>query len=154
MSINQLIINFRSFLIACWPSMSEILEQLDWDESPYFLDDWIQANWELMVEKQILDPGQLLVPYGYCSSPECRYTYKDENLTHRVTCKKNGQPVPQYNFFCFVAKSDGVSKIEPPFDFVNVEDFKTGDRLSLPFKDVDFLVQEVMQESKGAQKSK
>ncbi len=143
MSINQLIINFRSFLIACWPNISKILEQLDWDGSPYFLDNWMQANWELIVETQTLELGQLLSPYGYKSSSKCRYTYKNAKLTHRVTCKKNGSSEPQYNFLCFVSKKDGVFKIEPPFDFIDVEDIKTGDRLSLAFGEMDFSIEKI-----------
>jgi hypothetical protein len=143
MSINQLIINFHSFLIACWPNLSKILEQLDWDESPYFLENWIQANWELIVEKQALESGELLVPYGYDSSSGCRYTFKGEKLTHRVTCKKKGQSESQYNFLCFVSKGDGVFKIEPPFDFIDVEDVNTGDRLSLTFDEVDYSIETI-----------
>lgn len=143
MSINQLIINFHSFLIACWPNLSKILDQLDWDESPYFLDNWMQANWELIVEMQTLDAGQLLVPYGYGSSSGCRYTCRDAKLTHRVTCKKKCVPEYQYNFLCFVSKRDGVFKIEPPFNFIDVEDVKTGDRFSLAFDEVDFSIEKI-----------
>lgn len=144
MSINQLIVNFHSFLIACWPNILEIMEQLNWDDSPYFLDNWMQANWELIVEQQALESGHLLVPYGYDSSSGCRYTSKDEKLTHRVKCKKKGQLESRYNFLCFVSKSNGAFKIEPPFDFIDVEDYKTGDRLSLAFDEVDFSVEKIM----------
>lgn len=72
MSINPLIINFHSFLISCWPSISKIVEELNWDDNPYFIENWMQANWELIVEGQILESENLLVPYGYESSSECR----------------------------------------------------------------------------------
>lgn len=90
MSIDKLIVNFRGFLIACWPNIFEVLRCLDWDESPCFLEDWMQANWELMVEKQILESGQFLEPYGYSNSQKCRYASKNEKATHRIVCKKNG----------------------------------------------------------------
>jgi hypothetical protein len=43
-----------------------------------------------------------------------------------------------------VSKSNGAFKIEPPFDFIDVEDYKTGDRLSLAFDEVDFSVEKIM----------
>lgn len=140
MSINQLIINFHSILVSSWPSMSKILEHLDWDESPYFLNDWMQANWELMVEKQALGQGQFLAPYGYDSSAGSRYTYKDCKLTHQVTCKKKGKPTSQYYFLCFVSKLDGAFKIEPPFDFIDVVHIETKDILTLALEEVEFSI--------------
>ena len=143
MPVNNLIINFHGFLVACWPNISKVLEQLDWDESPYFLDNWMQANWELIVEEQALESGRLLVPYGYNSSPRCRYTCKDGKLTHRVICRKKGQLESRYNFLCFVSKENGVFKVEPPFDFISVEDVENGERLRLAFDEVHFSIEKM-----------
>lgn len=145
MSINQLIINFHDFLISCWPSISRIVEELNWDDNPYFIENWIQANWELIVEVQILESGDFLVPYGYERSSECRYTKKGSNLTHRVICKQKNQPEYRYGFLCFVTNNDGVFKLEPPFDFIDVEDLCTGARLSLAFDDVEFFIEKIKQ---------
>lgn len=143
MSISQLVINFRNFLIASWPRILQILEDLDWDDLPYFLDIWIQANWELLVEKQALNPDLLLAPYGYDSSPGCRYSKRGVRATHRVTCHKKGQLEPRYFFLCFVSKVEGAFKIKPPFDFIDVEDTKTGERLSIALQEVEFAVDQI-----------
>lgn len=143
MLINQLFANFHSFLIAAWPNISQVLGQLDWDESPYFLDDWMQANWELLVEKQLLKSGQLLVPYGYDSSSRSRYTCQNEELTHRVQCRRKEGLECQYNFLCFVSKVDGAYVNQPPFDLVGLEDIGSGDRLNLALDEVDFFVETI-----------
>ncbi|MEQ5777157.1 hypothetical protein J4E05_16665 [Thalassospira sp. NFXS8] len=144
MNINQLIFNFRGFLISSWSNVMEILEHLDWDNSPYFLDDWMQANWEFFVEKRALESEQFLVPYGGNSSSECRYTDKGRVLTHRVTCKKKGESKSQYYFFKFVTKDDGCIRIWSPFDYIYVEDIKTGDRFYLAFDEVEFSVDQIV----------
>lgn len=53
MPVHQLIVNFQQFMLACWPQLTQVMQSLDWDNDPYFVDNWIQANWELMVEKQL-----------------------------------------------------------------------------------------------------
>lgn len=144
MSEYQLITNFRNFLIISWPSLMKIMEHLDWDDSPYFLDEWMQANWELLVEMHILEAGQLLAPYGYNNSPACRYTQKDNSLTHRVICKKKSDSEFRHIFLCFKSKTGKTFKIEPPFDFVGVEDIETGDRLSVEFEGLEFSVEPII----------
>lgn len=147
MTASELIENFRSFLISSWPSVSKILEQLDWDSSPYFLDIWIQANWEHLVEEHLLDDGQFLRPYGYNSSPGCRTSGNGCASTHQVTCVSK---IRSYANLCvfltFVAKKGSAWKIEPPFDHVDVEDFKTGKRYTIPIEEVDFIVKPIDEE--------
>jgi len=143
MLIYGLIANFRDFLNTGWSSVEKVMEHLEWDESPYFYDEWIQANWELLVEKHILKPGQLLAPYGYNSSPECRYSIKGGVLTHRVVCKKKGGFDFQYIFLCFKSRTGTEFKIEPPFDYVGVEDIETRDRSSVAFEELEFSVHSI-----------
>jgi len=143
MSVDYFIMSFHRFLIDCWPSISLVLERLDWEKAPYFLENWMQANWELIVEEQALESGELLAPYGYNSSVGCRYTRKDAKLTHEIICKKKGKSGFKYKFLCFVSIDNGVFRIEPPFDFVDVEHVETGDRLSLAIDEVEFFVEKL-----------
>ncbi len=140
MLINEIVLNYRSFLISSWTCLSEILIKLDWDESPYFLDDWMQANWELLVEKQI-DSSYILASYGFNNSPQCRYLGKDKTVTHRIICWENKEI--KYIFLCFTTKKDGRYEIRPPFNYVNVENFVTGERSVLPLNQLNFMVEEV-----------
>ena len=36
MSIEETVLNYREFLVGCWPPLSEILHHSDWDDDPYF----------------------------------------------------------------------------------------------------------------------
>ena len=146
MLISDLINNFRTFLILSWPCLSSILEKLDWDESPYFLENWLQANWELLVEQQILEDKQFMRPYGYDASPNCRFNSKGSVTTHQVICTLNGGgDGKKYIFLAFVTTSNGSNyKIEAPFDYVDVEEVNTGNRITLPIEKVDFSLETVI----------
>jgi hypothetical protein len=87
--MNESILNFRDFLNQSWPSLHKVLDCLDWDENPYFVEYWIQANWEILVENQALESGDVLEPYGYGKSPGDRYLEREKIATHRVICEKN-----------------------------------------------------------------
>ena len=142
MQINQLIDNFRCFLLSCWPQFLKLQCQINWDESPYFTDDWLQANWELMVEYQALKHEQYLAPYGYNHASDCRYLNKGKVCTHRVACKEINKEEVFY-FLCLVTKSDDGCAIRPPFDFIDVEDKVTGKRTSIPLKNATFYIEPV-----------
>ena len=142
--------------------MEKIQEYLDWDDSPYFYDDWMQANWELMVEQQFfgvclsfdkpIERG-FLFPYGGLNpSSDDRYTGRDEVLTHRVVCRKKGRAKTKYNFIRFVTRDKGrYFKIAAPYDFVSVVDAKKGDRardvdiLKIRFDKLEFFIEKIDQ---------
>ncbi|AQW61478.1 hypothetical protein [Vibrio owensii] len=146
MSVYQCIVNFRDFLRASWPYLMVTIDDLDWDESPYFIDDWVQANWELLVERRVLESGHLLVPYGYNISLLCRYKEVAGNgIVHRVVCKKVGELEYRLAFLCFKSNKNEVYRIEPPFDFVGVEDIYTGERYNLRFDELEFDIMQLEQ---------
>lgn len=143
MSANDLISNFRNFLITSWPCLSNVLGILDWDRSPYFLDYWIQANWELLVEQQLLENDQFLRPYGYGASPGCRLIGKESITTHQFVCVRKGRKDSRkFVFLAFVASKGDGYKIEPPFDHVDVEDVLNGNRLTLPSIELEFSLEQ------------
>ena len=140
MSANQLISNFQKFILACWPQLSVIMENLDWDNDPYFVESWIQANWELMVEKQVLDNGHLLLPYGYDVKPECRHTNRGKAATHRVIATVKNES-KKYSFLSFTSKNSGAAKFDMPLEFVSVKDLSTGDISQIQLDKVEFSVE-------------
>lgn len=162
MTVNELIINFRNFLLGSWDSMERIQEYLDWDDSPHFIYDWYQANWELMVEQQFFgvclsfdkpEEAGTLVPYG-CLRPlsGSRYNGKNEVPTHKVVCRKKGRSKIKYNFIEFVTRDRGrYFKIAAPYDFVSVVDAKKGDRVrdidifEIAFDKLEFSIEEINQ---------
>ncbi|CAG9000319.1 MAG: hypothetical protein CENE_02314 [Candidatus Celerinatantimonas neptuna] len=142
MPIHQLMLNFQQFMVACWPQLTQVMQNLDWDNDPYFVDKWIQANWELMVEEQLGRKGITLLPYGYDSSPNSRYTRVGASATHRVICKLKDTE-NRLAFLSFISKAGGELKLEPPFDNVCVKNLDTNDITSLLIDDVEFFVDKV-----------
>lgn len=144
MQIDEIVLNYRKFLIAGWSYISEILINLNWDESPYFLDEWMQANWELLVEKQI-DNELVLASYGFDNSARCRYSDKNKIVTHQIICwDKERISESKYIFLCFTTKVNQRFEIAPPFDYVNVEDFLTKERLVLPLGKLNFSLDQII----------
>lgn len=143
MSINKIILNYRAFLLACWPNLSSILNDLDWDSNPYFLDEWAQANWELLVEFQ-LGPEVYLFPYGFDQSPNSRYLNKGNEPTHHILCRNDSNPETKHRFLCFATSDDkGGYQISPPFDYVNVEHMPSRKRVVLPLDILSFEIEPI-----------
>ena len=141
--MNESILNFRDFLNQSWPSLHKVLDCLDWDENPYFVEYWIQANWEILVENQALESGDVLEPYGYGKSPGDRYLEREKIATHRVICEKKSESNERYIFLCFLTKIEGNGVIVPPFDYANAKDFKTNEILSLPIQTVNLTIERI-----------
>lgn len=140
MQIQKLILNYRNFLLGGWASLSEVLAILDWDSSPYFIDEWMQANWELLVERQI--EGEIgLLPYGFDHSDRAKYLHTNKKSTHRITCSPREEIEKKYTFLCFTSKVGDGFENGPPFDYVYVEDSLTKMRFSIPLDDLSFAVE-------------
>lgn len=120
MKIEDLVLNFKCFMISSWPQLENIMGNLDWDDQPYFLDDWLQANWELIVERQLEIEGIVLPAYGYNQDTEARYTKVGFSETHKVVCNIAGVDKEKL-FLKLVSKSDAGFSLEPPFDHVLVK---------------------------------
>jgi hypothetical protein len=142
MTVTETILNFRTFLLNSWPSLTDVMMKLDWDEYPYFLDNWLQVNWEFFVEKLLLESKEnnLLVPYGYDISSKCKHLNKDITATHQIMCKTSKES-NMYRFVCFVTSDNGAYSIAPPFDLVDLENTKTNSKLTLPIKELDFFIE-------------
>ena len=142
MPVHQLILNFQQFMLACWPHLTQIMQNLDWDNDPYFVDNWIQANWELMVEKQLDRERITLLPYGYDSSPNSRYTRVGASATHRVMCKLKDTE-NWLAFVSFISKAGHELKLEPPFDYVCVKNLNTNETTLWLIDDVEFFIDKI-----------
>jgi hypothetical protein len=62
LDVTESVESFRKVLVSSWSILSKLREQ---DLTGSFIDDWIQANWERIVEASI-DPALRIVlePYG------------------------------------------------------------------------------------------
>jgi hypothetical protein len=142
MNPNQIILNFHNFILACWPQINIILNNLDWDDNPYFIDHWLQSNWELLVERQLLDSGCFFPPYGYDTSPECRQTRVGSVATHRLMVRLSSSE-NKFEFVNFLTVSSSGNRIEPPFDKVGVRDSVKGEITYTPLELVEFYIESI-----------
>ena len=133
MTINKVLEGFVSLLCLYWPSIEQLICA---DATRSFKDDWLQANWELIVERQLGSSDTYLEVYGDgadCNDTSSRVLFPNENATHNLILKpKNKDNVydilgeiyidnkdNDIIFQKFVTiKEDGWYYEEPPFDMV------------------------------------
>ncbi|WP_417833856.1 hypothetical protein [Thalassospira xiamenensis] len=140
MEIYEVIDSFRRFAETSWVTVMNINGHIGWDDNPYFEDDWLQANWELLVEKALLDEGQFLAPYGYNTPPACRYIMKERETTHHLCCRKKNAPDIGYFFCRFGSMEAGRFTLRPPYNFVSARKFGQEDIVELAYSDLDFFI--------------
>lgn len=133
MIINNVLEDYASLLCSYWSRVKN-LENSDTTES--FKDDWLQANWELIVERQLGGFDLYLEVYGDgadCNGESSRVLFPDKRATHNITLSSKNENniydflgegyINNYSekiiFQRFVTiKEDGWYYEEPPFDMV------------------------------------
>jgi hypothetical protein len=154
MNINTVMNNFSEFLNSSW-AFIDVFHKPD-EIINETMDDWLQANWEILVERKVCNPNEFLEVYGDgadCNGTNSRVTYFDKLPTHVVKVRQknnslfeyySGEYIDQsdnsYIFKQFIGKREAKFSINPPFDFVEVlNDEQTG-TLCFHKNDVDFFI--------------
>lgn len=133
MTINKVLEDYISLLWLYWPSIEQLIST---DSTVSFKNNWLQANWELIVERQLGDSDLYLEVYGDgadCNGESSRVLFPDKQATHNITLNsKNedkiydllGESYIDDNFGKIIfqrfvtIKEDGWYYEEPPFDMV------------------------------------
>lgn len=132
--ITSSILGFREFLNLSWPVGKRLLAS----SSEGIVGDWLQANWEILVEAPWRErmSGGFLEPYGDgadCNGASSRVWLPDAVPTHRIICthKKIDQfhdvltnetvSHSKLNFDKLVNWGGGLYEEEPPFDYLLTE---------------------------------
>jgi len=159
--ISQLLNFYRLYLDANIDNVRLLIEENRGADTNYIYN-WLQASWELLVERMILQPKNYLEVYGegadlYGSSS--RISFSDSLPTHRIRCKSKHSPTvkdllsgeyinPNDLFFEeLVGFSDGYYNIQPPFNFVLCKGITSKDNKVLStdyvfrFEELDFWVE-------------
>jgi hypothetical protein len=91
--VNEVVLNYQEFLNNAW-SFIEKLKKIDDPNLEYFDEDWLQSNWEIMVENIICEPGnEYLEVYGPgadCNGDSSRVFLPNATATHRICCRPLG----------------------------------------------------------------
>ena len=120
LSVDQALQDYRRFILANYSFASERL-------SSVLLSDWLQANWEVIVEARLHDAGLIsgvLDVYGDgadCNGASSRVSLPDKAPICAV------HVAPGFIFHSFGTLKDEWFVQEPPFDFVKGEDAGDGE---------------------------
>ena len=162
MNVDEIVRNFQQFLEASWQSVENIPLT---EECEHLRLDWLQANWEILVEAVIQPDGtSFLEFYGEgaeCNGASSRVWKPDAEATHRICCvPKDGSEItdlvtggsiePQNLDFFGFGNWDGKWYVtHPPFNTVVLDSregvFRAGRRIVDVFivrlEDVRFEIQ-------------
>lgn len=130
--VSDVILKFRDFLLAAWVAIDAILISHDWDNDPYLIEDWLSANWKLLVERQIA--------YLYDISVDNSFVVFCD-VSRGATDMISSKPLPNhgaYKFKAFVSKKGNGFGIYPPFDIVELTDTTNDEVCFAALKDVSF----------------
>lgn len=156
MILNKQIEYFRQFLIAAWPHVDNLMENHDWDDDGEFIDEWLQVNWEFLIEREFLGPNKFLLLFGDAkkritntqSEANCMIVCKPKNnsffidnktndFTHNVKLRFEG-------FLNRVETLYGPSYgLYPPFDFAVLREFENKKFYYVNIEEIDFYIEEI-----------
>lgn len=151
MTLLQLLEMYRTLLSRSWSDANAIAKVAGGDE---WLNDWKQANWELMVEGGLGGPSKrTLVLYGEGADfhgASSRILRPEAVPSHAVRGRPTADavdlltgepadfPVEGLILECFVAMRGGWYHEEPPFDCVLF--IQDGVESVIPLRSVEFLL--------------
>ena len=155
MNVDEIVRNFQQFLEASWQSVESMLPSTEEGGEDLRLD-WLQANWEILVEAVIQPDGTSFIEFygegAECNGASSRVWKPHAEATHRICCvPKDGSEVtalvtggsikPQdLDFFCFGHWDGKWYVTHPPFNAVVLSGRK-GIEFTVRLEDVRFEIQ-------------
>lgn len=137
-TVTKIILNYRKFIENSWEQLlfsQNRIDDEDIRDDNY--NDWLQANWEILVETVICKPGEeFLEVYGDgadCNGDSSRVAFPKKLPTHKICCKhlkknksfdlltKTNVEINEFEFHSFVKFKNGEYNSSPPFNAVQLE---------------------------------
>lgn len=158
-SLNELnvsgqILKFRNFLLDSWEDLDSLMETHDWEDDGRFTDDWLQVNWEFLVERQLLKGKGFLNSYGIYHA-KARVTEPQAEMTHEIVCKskdakslidvRTGEIIPRIEliFSCFLTRVDNSFGLYPPFDYAVLVSIDRKQRFHVHVDQLEFFLHRI-----------
>ncbi len=147
-NVTSQILKFRNFLLDSWHDLDLLMSNHNWDDDGGFISEWLQVNWEFLVERELLEKNRFLTPYAFINKrithPSARATneiviFSESNnaMIDASTRKVISSPL-KLHFGGFVSKVDSGYGIYPPFDYVTALEQNKKQIYELHIKDVRF----------------
>lgn len=108
--VTQVLRKFRDFLNASWPVINDLLQSHDWDNDPYFLEDWIDENWKQLVARQLLGKNADLQPFAISTNDIMKKKHK-----FQIRCES-----PLDGLFVSLGAGENEFLLGHPFDKVKI----------------------------------
>lgn len=153
MNIDKAIRVFSDFLNSSWIIVSQLLLNRDYTSNEDSINDWFQANWELLVERKVLRVNEYLEVYGegadYNGSssrivdpevlPNFKVVIKSRNGDKVLDILNNEQvSLGNINFEKLVGFKNGFYTFEPEFKYALLTDDNLGLERVVALEDVVF----------------
>lgn len=157
MDIDIAIRGFSDFLNLCWRRVLPLLEDRTYTTNEGSINDWLQANWELLVERKVLPLNEYLEIYGEGSdyygessritdvqSMPC-YSIRVISCCSDLVDLLNKAEIGNVNliFDRLVGFENGFYIDNPPFNYVLVQDESSGNEMVLPLEKIRFELQTI-----------
>lgn len=158
MEIDKSIRAFAAFLDNSWLIASQLLLNRSYTSNEDSINDWLQANWELLVERKVLEIDEYLEVYGDgadYNGASSRITNPEAMPSFRivVASKRDSEIFDILNnesvtlgkvmFDKLVGFKNGFYLLEPDFNHVMVIDSESGLERVFALNDVYFVLERV-----------
>ncbi len=157
MSIDQAIRIFATFLNCSIEKIKDLINNRNYTSDENSLNDWIQVNWEILVERKVLNLNEYIEVYGEgadFTGGSSRVSNSDALPNYKVIVNsKNGEfifDVLNRENFCLragafdkvVGFKNGFYSLEYDFDYVLLNDEQNVQRV-FAINDVEFLLESI-----------
>ena len=158
MLIDKAIRVFATFMNKSWEEVNQLLVDRDYTSNESSVNDWLQSNWELLIERKVLKINEYLEVYGDgadFNGASSRITDPNSAANFRIKIKPkignrvfdilNEEEIIPSNliFDRLVGFRDGFYVLEPEFNFVLFNDEDIGIERVLRLNDVEFVLEEL-----------
>lgn len=134
---------FREFLNASWSCFNALRTQSVWEDNHTLIREFLQANWRVLVESQLLPAGGRLPQYFTFLRPR-ESAISGERPTHYIKCEMPGAKFDladrRVALLGIVSRLDTGSGVYPPFDHVEMYPVETSKVLIAPINMVRFIL--------------
>ena len=157
MNITYAIRLFSSFLNATFNIVHPLIEERSYTSDEESINDWLQSNWELLIEKKILGKDEYFEVYGNGADfygASSRITDMEALPTHKIVVKKgrysiakdvlNDETIQLDNNLIFdrlVGFEDGFYVIKSEFNHVLLNDQIHDKERVISLEGVEFEIQ-------------
>lgn len=152
-NITEHIKNYRNFLNASWPFLDDLMVNHDWDEDEDFIGDWLQVNWEFLVERELLGGNGFLTQFsttylsGRITQPEAKPNYTVIAKFEREVIDIRKQSIIQFDkdlrLYGFSTFKNGGFGLYPPFDLADLVIDSKKEIFTVPINDLIFYLKSI-----------